>query len=458
MSLPAGPVESPEARIARLERRLERERDARKEAERLLEDKSRELYDANRSLQAFADRLEGLVDERTVALREALGRAEAGTRAKSEFLATMSHEIRTPLNGVVGMVELLQSTALDDTQRGYVDTLLQSADTLLAIINDVLDFSRIEAGRLELERRAFSPLRLAQDVVALIAPQATQKGLPVRLHTGTLPGRVLGDPTRLQQVWLNLLSNAVKFTERGVVTLELAAEPSADGRWRLHGAVTDTGIGMTEAQCARLFEAFTQVDASMARRYGGSGLGLAISSRLIGLMDGRIDVRSRPGEGSRFGFELRLDPVSDAQPIGPPAPVALSPAPVRRLKVLLAEDNPINQQVALATLSRLGIEARLVRNGAEAVEAVRAERYDVVLMDMQMPGVDGVEATRRIREAGGTVGQPWIVAVTANAFEHDRERCLAAGMDDFVAKPFRSETLRRALDRAARREGESERR
>jgi signal transduction histidine kinase/ActR/RegA family two-component response regulator len=462
------PPEPPEARIAQLERRAARERDARKAAEELLEHKARELYEANRSLQGLAGRLEALVDERTLALRAALERAEAGTRAKSEFLATMSHEIRTPLNGVVGMIELLRGTRLDGEQRGYVDTLLQSADTLFAIINDVLDFSRIEAGRLELERRPFSPLRLAQDVLAMLRPQAEHKGLAMLLWAGPLPERLLGDPTRLQQVWLNLLSNAIKFTERGEVRLELRGERLDDGRWRLHGAVTDTGIGMNEAQRERLFEAFTQVDASMSRRYGGSGLGLAISSRLVALMDGSITVDSRPGEGSRFGFDLRLDaaaaasasgiagasqvaPAAPAAPAcgvdGPDAPQAPPPS---TLRVLLAEDNPVNQMLALATLSKLGIEATLARDGAEAVDALRVAAYDVVLMDMQMPGVDGLEATRRIRAAGVAIAQPWIVALTANAFDRDREACLAAGMDDFVAKPFRQETLRQALERAPR--------
>ncbi|MCA3178143.1 MAG: ATP-binding protein [Burkholderiaceae bacterium] len=456
---------SPEAHLARLERRAARERDARKAAEGLLEHKARELYEANRSLQALAGRLEALVDERTLALRAALERAEAGTRAKSEFLATMSHEIRTPLNGVVGMMELLRGTRLDGEQRGYVDTLLQSADTLLAIINDVLDFSRIEAGRLELERRPFSPLRLAHDVLAMLRPQADHKGLAMLLRAGPLPERLLGDPTRLQQVWLNLLSNAIKFTERGEARLEVHCDRLDDGRWRLHGAVTDTGIGMNDAQRERLFEAFTQVDSSMSRRYGGSGLGLAISSRLVTLMDGTITVDSTPGEGSRFGFDMRLDAAASepasgvegalhvaqvAQATGVDAPDTPEAPPLSTLRVLLAEDNPVNQALALATLSKLGIEATLARDGAEAIDALRVAAYDVVLMDMQMPGVDGLEATRRIRAAGDALAQPWIVALTANAFDRDREACLAAGMDDFVAKPFRQVTLQGALERAPR--------
>ena len=433
--------------VARLLRRVERERDARKQAEQLLERKSAELYEANRALVAFNVRLESLVAERTAALRAALERAEAGTRAKSEFLATMSHEIRTPLNGVVGMIELLRSTRLDGEQRGYVDTLLQSADTLLAIIDDVLDFSRIEAGRLELERRAFSPLRLAQDVVALLRPQAEHKGLAMMLWAGPLPERVVGDPTRLQQVWLNLLSNAVKFTERGEVRLVVDAESLGERGWRLHGAVHDTGIGMSDAQRDRVFEAFSQADSSMSRRYGGSGLGLAICSRLVSLMDGSLSVDSRPGEGSRFGFSVRLDAGAD-EPAAGSAPAPAPAAAIGALRVLLAEDNPVNQTLAIAVLGKLGVPVELARDGREALAAVRDGGYDVVLMDVQMPGMDGLEATRAIRALPG-LRQPRIVALTANAFEQDRERCRDAGMDDFVAKPYRQDTLRAALERAA---------
>ena len=433
-----------EARIARLQRRAERERAARKEAEQLLEGKSAELYEANRSLKAFNERLESQVEQRTAALREALERAEAGTRAKSAFLATMSHEIRTPLNGVIGMIELLQGTRLDGEQRGYVETLLQSADTLLAIINDVLDFSRIEAGRLELEHRPFSPLRLAQDVMAMLRPQAERKGLAMLLWSGALPERLAGDPTRLQQVWLNLLSNAVKFTDHGEVRFDLRAERLEGGRWRLHGGVTDTGIGLTDTQRLRLFEAFSQADSSMSRRYGGSGLGLAICSRLVAMMDGALTVESTPGEGSCFGFSVSFDALADASPAAPTQRETPAAA-LGTLRVLLAEDNPVNQALALSVLRRFGIDARLAQDGRQALEAVREAAYDVVLMDVQMPGMDGIEATRAIRALADAVHQPWIIAVTANAFEQDRERCMLAGMDDFVAKPFRQEALRAAL-------------
>jgi signal transduction histidine kinase/ActR/RegA family two-component response regulator len=397
---------------------------------------------ANDLIAELTRRLEAEQSARIEA-EEALAKSASGNRSKSEFLATMSHEIRTPLNGVIGMIELLRSTRLDNEQRSLLDTLSQSSDTLLSILNEVLDFSKIEAGRLEIDRRPFSPLVLAQEVVALLRPQADQKGISMLLWTGQLPERLFGDPTRLQQIWLNLLSNAIKFTERGEVRFELFAEHTATGHNRLHGSVSDTGIGMSVEQQSRVFEAFTQT-ASVPG--GGAGLGLAISSRLARIMNGKITLESRPGEGSRFGFAMQLDSFSSKDDGNDPRP-GKADVPVSQLRVLLAEDNAVNQTLALAILAKFGIKAELARNGYEALQAVSVREFDVVLMDVQMPELDGLDATRSIRALPNSVAQPWIIALTANAFEQDRQLCMAAGMDDFVAKPFKQEALRDALMR-----------
>jgi CheY-like chemotaxis protein len=314
---------------------------------------------------------------------------------------------------------------------------------LLSILNEVLDFSKIEAGRLEIDRRPFSPLLVAQEVVALMRPQCDQKGIALLLWAGQLPERLFGDPTRLQQIWLNLLSNAIKFTERGEIRFELFAERTASGHERLHGSVSDTGIGMSLEQQSRVFEAFTQA-ASIPG--GGTGLGLAISSRLARIMNGKITLESQLGAGSRFGFSMQLDSVN-SKTDGGDTLSGETEVPVSQLRVLLAEDNAVNQTLALAILAKFGIKAELARNGYEALQAVSVREFDVVLMDVQMPELDGLDATRAIRALPTTVAQPWIIALTANAFEQDRQLCMAAGMDDFVAKPFKQEALRDALMR-----------
>jgi CheY-like chemotaxis protein/nitrogen-specific signal transduction histidine kinase len=397
---------------------------------------------ANDRIAELTRRLEAEQSAR-IAAEEALAKSASGNRSKSEFLATMSHEIRTPLNGVIGMIELLRSTRLDNEQRSLLDTLSQSSDTLLSILNEVLDFSKIEAGRLEIDRRPFSPLLIAQEVVALLRPQADQKGIAMLLWTGQLPERLFGDPTRLQQIWLNLLSNAIKFTERGEIRFELFAERTATGHELLHGSVSDTGIGMSVEQQSRVFEAFTQA-ASVPG--GGAGLGLAISSRLARIMKGKITLESRPGAGSRFGFAMQLDSFNSKDDGNDQRP-GKTDVPVSQLRVLLAEDNAVNQTLALAILAKFGIKAELARNGYEALQAVSVREFDVVLMDVQMPELDGLDATRSIRALPSSVAQPWIIALTANAFEQDRQLCMAAGMDDFVAKPFKQEALRDALMR-----------
>ncbi len=368
--------------------------------------------------------------------------AEQATRAKSEFLANMSHEIRTPMNGVIGMTELALGTECTPQQREYLETVRLSAESLLTVLNDVLDFSKIEAGKMLLDPVAFRVRETVAGAVDLLSPRARAKGVAMSYRVAAdVPDAVVGDPTRLRQVLLNLAGNAVKFTDRGEVTVTVACEEGGDGDVRkLRFSVRDTGGGIAPEHQGKIFEAFEQADGSITRKYGGTGLGLAISSQLVRLMGGRIWLESELGRGSTFHFTAPLG-LGAREPFAPAA--ALDPAPARRAaRVLLVEDNRVNQRVVASVLEQRGHLVAIAGNGLLAVEEAGRGEYDVVLMDVQMPEMDGFEATAEIRRRERAAGRRTpIYAMTACAMKGDRERCLDSGMDGYVSKPIRTAEL-----------------
>lgn len=381
------------------------------------------------------------------ALKEARDRAELAAHAKSVFLATVGHEVRTPLNGILGMTRLLLDTQLDVKQRTFAETVLSSGELLLGLVNDILDFSRLEADGLTLEAVSFDVVDLMDELRLMMAPRAAEKGLILGCRFGAgVPAFVSGDPLRLRQVLLNLVGNAIKFTERGSVTMGIEPrETLADGRVTLRFTVSDTGIGIPEAARDGLFTEFWQADSSITRRFGGTGLGLAICKRLVTLMGGEIGYECQGGAGSSFWFSVSLPPAEPPQA----EVVAVQGQPLQGRNLLLVDDNAVNREVAAGLLERHGHTVTAVEDGLAAVEAMRLGGFDLVLLDMHMPGIDGLETARRIRALGNAAAAVPLWLLTANPTERDGRLWRDAGLNGCLAKPFRAEDVLRLLEDSA---------
>ncbi len=430
--------------VEKLQRRLAREKRAKQEAEKLLEEKSLDLYRANQQLSTFAANLEKIVEQRTHELKIALLKAEAATRAKTEFLATISHEIRTPLNGVIGMASILIDTPLDDEQLNFVQVIDTCGKSLLSLINDILDLTKIESGNLELEQQTISIVDEFLNCLTMLEGQAAKQQVTLRkTFSPNIPDYVLGDATRLKQIVTNLLSNAIKFTDQGNVTLNVDVIEKTHSTVTFKISVSDTGIGIPSDKIDCLFKPFSQVDSSTTRKYGGTGLGLAICAKLVNLMGGEIGVESEYGKGTTFFFTFTAQLAT--QEVSTKTHHATQQGN-ELLSILIVEDNLINQKVLQISLKKLGFtNVTIANDGMECVELFNAQTFDVIFMDMQMPRLDGLDATRIIRSLD-LAKPPYIIALTANAFQEDVKLCKEAGMNDFLAKPLDTKILKEKIE------------
>lgn len=438
-------MNSDDEKIRHLQEALDQERALRQQAEEQLAHANDELKSSITSQKRFTEHLEQLVRERTQEASKARDQALAASRAKSEFLATMSHEIRTPMNAIVGFTQLLLQSKLNEKQRHQVMNIDVSGRNLLQIINDILDFSKIEAGKLDLEFVEFDVFELCDQIETVYISQAKEKGVELSfILDHKIPKNLLGDSLRINQVITNLVSNALKFTSEGSVTVMARAKNKTDEQCDVEFVCQDSGIGILPEHQAKLFTSFTQADGSTTRQYGGTGLGLSICKKLVEKMGGAIWVESQMGQGSKFFFRIPLEIRADKSIEKNSGNKQKENEDFYDLNVLLVEDNEINQELALELLGSLGVTADLAHNGLEALERVKIKDYDLIFMDIQMPLMDGLQTTRRIREEFKDK-QLHIVAMTANASNEDRSQCLDAGMDGFVSKPISVQAIAKVL-------------